>query len=340
MGNKKHVVWIAAATAAAAAVVLGAWHLWSAGEPPDADGDGYVAWSQARDPALADCDDGDPRVTPATERFIPAGAFWRGKDGVAGAEPAAKVHVSAFYMDVHEVTNAQFARFLNTVSHWKSKGLYDHLDGDDPIPARLKGSPDGVTVPDKSYARHPVTEVTWAGAAAYCRSQGQRLPTEAEWEKGARGAADRRTYPWGDQAPDCKRANFSTIEYTQKPAFKKIIQCVGDTRPVGTYVSGRSPYGLYDMAGNAAEYVADRYQKDYYKQAGSRRDPRGPARGFATDEVNAKGFEAVITRGGGWAGDDQMLRVFDRHPDPIKGSSNGVGFRCARTPGQPRSSSR
>ncbi len=291
-----------------------------------------MAWHQAEDPALADCDDGDPRVTPASERFIPAGAFWRGKVGVHGAAPAASVHVSGYCSDVHEVTNLQFARFLSSVEDWKAKQLYDHIDGDDAVASRLTSFKGKVTLSDNKYARHPVTEVTWAGASAYCRGQGQRLPSEAEWEKGARGGADRRAYPWGDQQPDCERANFSTIEYTKKPAFKKITHCVGDTRPVGSYVKGRSPYGLYDMAGNVAEYVADRYQKDYYAQAASRRDPKGPSKGFATDEVNPRGFEAVVTRGGGWAGDDQMLRVFDRHPDPIAGSSNGVGFRCARTP--------
>ena len=297
---------------------------------PDLDRDGYEAWNRARDPSMADCDDSDPAVNPTTERYIPAGEFWRGHPGMADARPASRVFVSGFCMDLHEVANGQFARFLATLEPGKAQAMYDFEDRDDDVPLRIRAIRGGFKV-TTGYELHPVVEVTPKGARAYCRSHGKRLPTEAEWEKGARGPADRRAYPWGDQAPTCSLANYSRIQYLKRPKPLKIEHCVGDTRPVGSYPGGRSPYGLFDMAGNVAEFVSDFYQAGYYAQASSRRDPRGPARGFARDEVNPHGIEALVTRGGGWAGDETMILVHDRHPDPLDVTSNAVGFRCARS---------
>ena len=329
------------ATAAAAALVLAAYILWrvlgpGAGAPPatsaavDRDGDGYPAWPTARDPARADCDDNDPQVTPKTERLIRAGAFWRGHPGMADTRPQTRVWISHFCMDVHEVTNQRYASFLARQSPAEAARMYDFEDSDDHVPERIRRTPMGAYQVARGYERHPVVEVFPRGARAFCASQGKRLPTEAEWEKGARGSADRRPYPWGDGALTCRLANFSRITYRKRPVPLKIDHCVGDTRPVGSYPAGRSPYGLMDMAGNVAELVADFYRADYYAKAPAR-DPGGPATGFTRDELNPGGMAALVTRGGSWAGEAEMCLVYDRHADPLDCTSNAVGFRCART---------
>ncbi|MEC8378902.1 MAG: SUMF1/EgtB/PvdO family nonheme iron enzyme [Myxococcota bacterium] len=294
-------------------------------DPNDYDGDGYPDWRTTTDYTIADCDDTDPAVTPETERWIPAGVFTRGDDIAPGAGPIREIYLSDYCMDVTEVTNEDFVDFMVHRSEIGSPNrdddgnlLFDFEDNDDQYPERIIEEPDGSYSIQSGYAQHPVNEVwRWSGIA-YCEWKGQRLPTEAEWEKGARGE-NGLWYPWGEIPPDCELANFGTVN----------SQCVGDTTPVKSYPEGRSPYGLYDMGGNLAEWVSDWFLVDYYANSPDS-DPQGPDYGFFEDP-GGNSFEAATARGGNHATGAGDLQTFFRIPEPFDATSNGLGFRCART---------
>jgi formylglycine-generating enzyme required for sulfatase activity len=154
------------------------------------------------------------------------------------------------------------------------------------------------------YENHPVTQVNWYGARAYCDWAERRLPTEAEWEHAARGdGGSRSLYPWGESTPTCQLANFN--------------ECLGGTREVGIGSNGVGPYGLQDMTGNVWEWVADWYQSDYYSVS-LLENPTGPSSG--TNRV---------LRGGSWHSSIPFLHTSFRHSlDPLATNFNH-GFRCA-----------
>jgi formylglycine-generating enzyme required for sulfatase activity len=236
---------------------------------------------------------GHPAMAAAPDDMVlvPAGEFTMGSpEGDPDEKPAHKVQISAFFMDKFEVTVKQYAAFLQ------------ESGGD--RPAEWK------TMNKTANQNRPVMGVDWAEAARYCKWAGKRLPTEAEWEKAARGT-DGRLYPWGNDPPTPLHANYGKKEWNNHEALV----------PVGTLEAGKSPYGVYDMAGNVWEWVSDWYDHDYYKQSPSE-GPTGPRTG---------GFKVI--RGGSWNTSARNLRAADRYFDPPSFRSQYVpGFRCAKTP--------
>ena len=154
------------------------------------------------------------------------------------------------------------------------------------------------------FENHPVTEVTWYGAKTYAEWRGKRLPTEAEWEKAARGI-DGRPYLWGEEPPNALRANYNNY--------------IGSTESVGRYRMGRSPYGVYDMAGNVWEWVADAYDENFYSTS-PERNPTNDIVDLAVDRV---------LRGGSWFAIAANIRSASRYHQAPTDSGYSIGFRCA-----------
>jgi eukaryotic-like serine/threonine-protein kinase len=245
--------------------------------------------------------DGMPQV------FIPAGTFRMGGMDVRSApdeRPAHNVTLDAYWMDQLEVTNAMYKLCLQT--------------GPCTAPQNIKSTdrrPDYFNNPE--YKDYPVVYVTWLQAQVYCEWAGGRLPSEAEWERAARGD-DWRTFPWGEDKADGLRANFNML--------------VGDTSRVGTYPLGASPFGVLDMAGNVAEWTHDYYSGSYYASLGENTvNPTGP-------ETSA-GLKRVVR--GGTLGDAEInIRVAKRSAvvgsnvnviPPTPGDfSRRIGFRCVQ----------
>ncbi len=174
--------------------------------------------------------------------LVPAGSFTMGHESINNG-PVHTVILSDYYIDQFEVTNALFAEFLNENGN-REEGGSPWLDI---TSSRAEGhlhEVDGIWKPDDRYEDHPVVEVTWFGASAFCSWRGARLPTEAEWEKAAR-SSDERRFPWGEES-SCDNANYQQCGY-------------GETVPIDSYPKGISPYGVYNLAGNVSEWTADWY---------------------------------------------------------------------------------
>jgi len=265
----------------------------------------------------------DPLAARAREMLrIPGGPFPMGaEDGDLHERPIHEVDLPSFWMDRFETTNRAFMRFAQATGHRTGaeiEGLSTiYVDGGY---RRVKGAswwrPSGAGSSLRGRLDHPVVQVEWGDAEAYCRWVGRRLPTEAEWEKAARGT-DGRTYPWGDEAPDHDgvfRANYGDNRCCRESARDGFL----NTAPVGSFPEGRSPYGIDDMTGNAWEWTADRYDSDYYLVAPGR-EPRGPANG-----------EERVLRGGSWISYPFVLRASYRGRHTEDTRHNYGGFRCAR----------
>jgi formylglycine-generating enzyme len=243
--------------------------------------------------------------------------------GAADAEederPVHRVSVSEFFIGRFPVTNDEYARFVQAAGHPAPvvRGLPRITQGGREALFRDGAAPyvwDN-DQPPAGHGSHPVVLIRYDDAIAYCTwlsgelTRSVRLPTEAEWEKAARGGTEGWRYPWGNDI-DASRANY-LIDPATRPQR--------GTRPTGTYAP--NAYGLCDICGNVWEWVADWYGADYYG-LGDTRDPRGPQTG-----------KVRVVRGGSWVNDDvKMLRCAYRHRVPPDTYSYSVGFRIVCGP--------
>ena len=237
--------------------------------------------------------DGAPMI------LVPAGSFPMGvpagdRDGGRDEYPRHDVFVDTFAIDKFEVTNSRYLEFVKSTGHRVPKNPR--------TPTRNLWQADNIT---DSLTDRPVINVDWFDAEAYCTWADKRLPTEAEWEKAAKGTSDRR-FPWGNVEPTGKHLN-----YNQRWIGEKTLM------PVGSYEAGKSPYGVYDMAGNVWEWVNDWYDARYYEKSPDK-NPRGPDTGTTK-----------VIRGAGWQNETPTIRIFTRvASDPLI-RNESTGFRCA-----------
>jgi formylglycine-generating enzyme required for sulfatase activity len=233
-------------------------------------------------------------------------------------QPQHQVSLDAFWIDRTEVTNTQFAAFLNAIGGLDircEKGPCFDLASEDPDSHLILQ--DGLYAPESGYGDHPVVEVAWPAAQDYCTWAGASLPTEAQWEKAARGTHG-RIYPWGNDF-DCRRGSFDDEIDHGLYVVPGGPGCDGyvSTAPVGSFPEGASPYGVLDMAGNAQEWTLDRYQDSYYVHSPSS-NPIGPASG-----------EFPVIRGGSWDSFAWTLRTaFRDYGLHLEHTDRAVGFRC------------
>ncbi|MFC1714903.1 formylglycine-generating enzyme family protein [Candidatus Poribacteria bacterium] len=218
--------------------------------------------------------------------LIPAGEFSMGdvpNDGYSDEQPSHRVYLDAFHIDVYQVTNALYKKFVTDTGHSAPKSWKDSRFNE----------------PDQ-----PVVGVNWDDAVDYAEWAGKRLPTEAEWEKAARGGLIGKRYPWGDEASH-NNANYCGISGKDNWPH---------TSPVGQFAP--NGYGLYDIAGNVWEWCADWYDENYYARSPVS-NPRGPDSGSYR-----------VLRGGNWAFIPYSIRVSNRDYYPPKHTYYGIGFRC------------
>ncbi len=231
--------------------------------------------------------------------LIPAGEFLMGtsisnRDGGRDEYPQRPIFLNAFYIDVYEVTNGRYLDFIMATKHRLPENPRDKKL------TLWKES----TVPD-IFKDHPVVNVDWQDAAAYCAWASKRLPTEAEWERAARGTSGRR-FPWGDVEPTRVMANYLN-QWRDGAALE----------PVGAHPQGASAEGVQDLEGNVWEWVADWYDPHYYEN-GPARNPHGPTEGTRR-----------VIRGSGWESEAPSLRAAHRLSSDPKNRNHSLGFRCA-----------
>lgn len=229
-----------------------------------------------------------------------------------GETPRHEVKIDSFYLDKFEVTNAQFKAFLDKNPQWRRERIPASLHNGKYLQDWSGGEGSGNDFP-KEKADYPVVNVSWYAAVAFCRAQGKRLPSEAEWEFAARGGLKDKAFPWGDEMVDKTRANYggSGIEAATK---------------VGSYPA--NGYGLFDMSGNVWEYLADEWAS-YPPDPDLQVNPVAGGNFFVNDSYLQVKSRRVI-RGGSWGGAPLNLRVTYRDSHPAEGAGNHVGFRCAQ----------
>ena len=240
--------------------------------------------------------------------LIPAGEFQMGSnddDAFGDEHPIHTVFLDAFYIDKYPVTNTQYKTFLDENPQWNKSDIPKKYHDVDYLKHWRGGSY------PKEEAAHPVVNVSWYAAMAYAEWQGKRLPTEAEWEKAARGGSNNKKYPWGDFA-DASQANYDWN--------------VGHTTPVGKYPENE--YGLFDMCGNVWEWCLDAYDAGFYTSS----PPQNPVSGASTIEWIVNHYVDVesnrVLRGGSWRIPSSFVRTANRNAESPKFSLNVIGFRC------------
>ena len=232
---------------------------------------------------------GSMRISPIdgmTMVYVPEGEFLMGDTRSEDSSPPHLVYLDAYWIDQTDVTNDMYARCVQAGKcsfHVQQASTDIHFD-------------------EPTYANDPVVYISWFEAAEYCQWARRRLPTEAEWEKAARGV-NKRLYPWGNSSPESSLLNFDNF--------------IGDTTPVDTYLLGASPYGALDMAGNVRQWVADWYGLNYYQDS-TRKNPIGPISG-----------EMRVLRGGSFIDNFQRVRATNRFKHIPDSAGVNRGFRCA-----------
>ena len=245
---------------------------------------------------------------PGSMILIPEGAFTMGdNDGSRNERPEHEVWLDTYSIDRFEVTMEEYQKFLDDNYSVEPPPLWD----------------DGAALAEAS--DRPAVGVTWPAAKQYCESVGKRLPTEAEWEKAARGT-DGRRFPWGHMQPfvDIARYNqgitgWVSYTLTLAPVTSGVK---GMSVRHGLKTGGKSPYGLYHMAGNAAEWVSDWYGRHYYEDS-PEKNPKGPEEG-----------DRKVLRGGSWEDEPRRIRVTVRAKAEPEFSDLTIGFRCAKDAGK------
>lgn len=249
--------------------------------------------------------------------LVPAGEFLMGCDSAvedcseANALPLHPVYLDGYEFDKYEVTNREYRDCVAA--------------GVCPVPRRFDAPGRKSYFDNPEFDLFPVMYVSWWNALTYCQWVGKRLPTEAEWEKAARGPIDTRPWPWGIEGPTCERANFS-------------VRCSARTDQVGSHPTGASPYGAMDMAGNMFEWVADRYVFNYYTFS-PHENPQGPFYSRPDPNKPRTPHPYYVIRGGSYHDNWWYARVTHRHwghhgdtpgHDAPNYRSFRVGIRCAR----------
>jgi formylglycine-generating enzyme required for sulfatase activity len=252
--------------------------------------DGYQTWKKAFDIQPKT----QPQISAKLKRsgpvgmvFIAGGSFWMGNNaGVYNEKPMRRVKLSAYWIDRYEVSVGDYLQCVKA-EHCKPAGKKHGCNGH-----------------HADRLNHPINCVNWFDARRYCAWKGKRLPTEAQWEKAARGKTP-QLYPWGHDSPSCNLANYRSCQ-------------IGGTTPVGSKAKGRSPYGLYDMAGNVWEWLRDRFDPQFYQ--------KGPVQ----DPFSKSGAQTRVIRGGSWDDPPDRIHSTFRADFWPYNRANTVGFRCVK----------